>query len=238
MTVDAARRMIDLADHITCFSGAGLSAPSGVGTFRDPVGGWWTKYDPMKMASPQGFAEDPKLVMEWYAERRRQIGAAEPNAAHLALAARSDILQVTQNTDDLLQRAGCRNVVQVHGDITADRCHAGCGHHEPIDLCEPPGLRTCDCGNASLRPAVVWFGEGLDMDIWNQAETACSECEVLLVAGTAAAVYPAAGLIELARRRGAGIIVVNTNRSEASDAADVEVIGSVEDVLPQLLAAS
>ena len=108
---DDARHIVQQAGKITCFSGAGLSAPSGVGTFRDPVGGWWTKHDPMKLASPQGFAEDPELVMDWYAERRRQIGHAEPNAAHLALAARTDIVQVTQNTDDLLQRAGCLDVV-------------------------------------------------------------------------------------------------------------------------------
>ena len=227
--------MIGLADRITCFSGAGLSAPSGVGTFRDPVGGWWTKYDPMQMASARGFAENPTLVMDWYAERRKEIGNAEPNIAHLALAARNDIVQVTQNTDDLLQRAGCRDIIQVHGDITTDRCHANCGHHESIDLCDPPSLRPCACGNSSLRPAVVWFGEGLDSETWSRAEAACTECDVLLVAGTAAAVYPAAGLIDLARRQGTGIIVINTNRSDASDLADVELIGSVVDILPQLL---
>lgn len=227
--------MIDLADRITCFSGAGLSAPSGVGTFRDPTGGWWTKYDPMRMASPQGFAEDPTLVMDWYAARRQQIGVAEPNAAHLALAGRTDIIQVTQNTDDLLRRAGCEDVIQVHGDITADRCHARCGHHETVDLTDPPGLRECPCGRSLLRPAVVWFGEALDAEIWSRAEAACSQCQVLLVAGTEAAVYPAAGLIDLAKRQGAGIIVINTNRNAASDSADIELIGSVVDVLPDLL---
>ena len=235
MTIKAAGRLIAEADTMTCFSGAGLSAPSGVGTFRDPVGGWWTKYDPMKMASPEGFAEDPRLVMDWYAQRRHQIGNAEPNAAHRALAARMDITQVTQNTDDLLQRAGCRNVIQVHGDITADRCHANCGHVETIDLLKPPGLRHCPCGRHALRPDVVWFGEGLLPDIWNKAEAACRQCDVLLVVGTGAEVYPAAGLITLARSHNSHIIVVNTNPSGASEIADIELIGSVDDVLPALL---
>ena len=234
--LDAARHIVQAAGRITCFSGAGLSAPSGVGTFRDPVGGWWTKHDPMKLASPQGFAEDPELVMDWYAERRRQIGHAEPNAAHLALAARSDIVQVTQNTDDLLQRAGCLDVIQVHGDIAADRCHAGCGHLERVDLRTPPGRRPCPCGRADLRPDVIWFGEPLDGETWHRAEAACVGCDVLLVVGTDASVYPAAGLITLARERGARIIVVNMNRSQASGIADHELIGSAETLLPDLLA--
>ena len=95
--LEAARHILAAAERITCFSGAGLSAPSGVGTFRDPVGGWWTKHDPMRLASPQGFEEDPDLVMDWYAARRSQIGAADPNPAHRILAARGDIVQVEVN---------------------------------------------------------------------------------------------------------------------------------------------
>jgi len=231
-----ARAIVAAAPRITCFSGAGLSAPSGVDTFRDPVGGWWTKHDPMKLASPEGFAEDPELVMNWYAQRRRQIGHAEPNAGHRALAARSDIIEVTQNTDDLLHRAGCRDVIQVHGDISADRCHASCGHVESIDLRDPPGLRPCPCGRADLRPSVVWFGEGLVAETWNRAERACTRCDLLLVVGTGATVYPAAGLITMARGHGAHILVINTNPSEASDIADIELTGSADEVLPPLLA--
>ncbi len=233
--LEAAQRLVVDADRVTCFSGAGLSAPSGVGTFRDPSAGWWTKHDPMRMASPEGFAEDPDLVMARYAERRRQIGDAEPNAAHRALASRTDIMQVTQNTDDLLQRAGCAGVVQVHGDITTDRCHADCGHVEPINMLDPPVARPCPCGRSSLRPNVVWFGEGLDGQTWQRAESACASCDVLLVVGTGATVYPAAGLIHLAHRNGASIIVINTNQSEASDLADVELLGSAHEVLPPLL---
>lgn len=233
--LETAQRLLVDADRVTCFSGAGLSAPSGVGTFRDPGAGWWTKHDPMRMASPEGFAEDPDLVMAWYAERRRQIGEAEPNAAHRALASRTDIVQVTQNTDDLLQRAGCTDVVQVHGDITADRCHADCGHVEPVNMLDPPVVRPCPCGRSSLRPNVVWFGEGLDGQTWQRAESACASCDVLLVVGTGATVYPAAGLIHLAHHNGASIIVINTNQSEASDLAHVELLGSAHEVLPPLL---
>ena len=235
MTIEAARRLMTNETTVTCFSGAGLSAPSGVGTFRDPVGGWWTTLDPMRMASPEGFAEAPRLVMDWYAERRRQIGAAKPNPAHRALAARVDITHVTQNTDDLLQRAGCTNVIQIHGDITSDRCHVHCGHLEPVDLLDPPSLRPCPCGRSALRPDVVWFGEDLVSDTWHNAETACKHCEVLLVVGTGATVYPAAGLITLARSQGTHIIVVNTNPSDAGDSADIELIGSAADILPMLL---
>ena len=234
--LEAARQIVDAAERITCFSGAGLSAPSGVGTFRDPVGGWWTKHDPMRLASPQGFAEDPDLVMDWYAARRSQIGSADPNPAHRILATREDIVQVTQNTDDLLVRAGCDSVIQVHGDIGADRCHGECGHIERIDLTDPPGRRPCPCGRAELRPDVIWFGEALDPDVWQRAEAACSNCDVLLVVGTDASVYPAAGLITLARRHGARIVVVNMNPSRASGIADVELIGSAAELLPALLA--
>ncbi|MEE2719647.1 MAG: Sir2 family NAD-dependent protein deacetylase [Planctomycetota bacterium] len=234
--LEAARDIVDAAGRITCLSGAGLSAPSGVGTFRDPVGGWWTKHDPMRLASPQGFAEDPELVMDWYAARRRQIGHAEPNAAHRILAAREDIVQVTQNTDDLLVRAGCRSVIRVHGDIGTDRCHGRCDHTERVDLVDPPGRRPCPCGRADLRPDVIWFGEPLDPEVWHRAEAACSNCDALLVVGTDASVYPAAGLITLARDHGARIIVVNLNPSRASGIADVELIGSAEELLPSLLA--
>ena len=114
--IELARRTIETAQRIVSFSGAGLSAESGVATFRDAqTAGLWTKYDPMRLASPQGFDEDPSLVMQWYAARRRTIAQAKPNAAHLALAKRRDIAHVTQNVDDLLHRAGASLVIQLHG---------------------------------------------------------------------------------------------------------------------------
>jgi len=227
-----------LADgrRVVSFSGAGLSAESGVGTFRDAPDGMWAKYDPVRLASPEGFAADPRLVIDWYAARRRTVGNAQPNPAHVALAGRGDIVHVTQNVDDLLIRAGAREVIPLHGSIGFDRCHGGCGHEQRVDMTDPPGLRDCpDCG-APLRPAVVWFGEAMPPEAWDNAERACRECDVLLVIGTSAVVYPAAGLIGVAKAAGAGIIVVNTQPSDASPLADIELLGLAGEIVPKLLA--
>jgi NAD-dependent deacetylase len=232
--IETARRIIDQAQRTVSFSGAGLSAESGVGTFRD-AGGLWAKYDPTKLASPQGFAHDPQLVISWYAERRRKMAAARPNPAHAALAARPDLVHVTQNVDDLLERAGARAVIHLHGTIGIDRCHRGCGYRETIDLADPPPLRACpECGDR-MRPDVVWFGEPLPADAWEAAERACRESEALLVIGTSAVVYPAAGLIGLARSSGSRIIIVNTEPSDASRLADVELLGKAGEIVPKLL---
>jgi len=233
--IDAARRMLADGRRVVSFSGAGLSAESGVGTFRDAPDGMWANYDPARLASPEGFAADPKLVIDWYAARRRTVGDAQPNPAHLALAGRGDILHVTQNVDDLLTRAGADGVISLHGSIDFDRCHAGCGHEERVDMTDPPGLRDCPACGAPLRPAVVWFGEPLPSSDWLDAEQACRDCDVLLVIGTSAVVYPAAGLIGLAKSAGAGIIIVNTHQSDASGLADVELLGKASEVVPALL---
>ena len=234
--LEQASRIIHQGRKIVCFSGAGLSAPSGVGTFRDPGDGWWSRHDPMKLASPEGFAEDPDLVMRWYAARRRQMAEASPNAGHLALANRPDMIQITQNTDDLLDRAGCRNIIPLHGSINADRCHARCGHVEKILMHDPPGNRSCPaCRQSGMRPTVVWFGESLPSESWSQAEEATRTCDVFLVVGTSAVVYPAAGLIAAAKAS-ATVIVVNRDSSEASDLAHLELIGSADEILPSILA--
>ncbi|MBG80634.1 MAG: NAD-dependent deacylase [Phycisphaerae bacterium] len=236
-TLAAAARIVREGKKIVCFSGAGLSAPSGVGTFRDPGDGWWSRHDPMKLASPEGFAEDPDLVMKWYAARRRQMAEADPNAAHLALAHRPDLIQITQNTDDLLDRAGCTDIIRLHGSINGDRCHANCGHVEMIDMHDPPGHRSCPCcGAAGMRPTVVWFGEALPAGAWSEAEDAARNCDVFIVVGTSAVVYPAAGLIAAAGHSGATIIVVNRDPSGASEIAHLELLGSADEILPEILA--
>jgi NAD-dependent deacetylase len=222
--------------RVVSFSGAGLSAESGVGTFRDAQDGLWAKYDPARLASPEGFAADPELVIDWYAARRRIIGDAQPNPAHIALAGRGHIVHVTQNVDDLLHRAGAEQVIALHGSIGFDRCHGGCGHMQPVDMTDPPGLRDCPACGSPLRPAVVWFGEAMPPEAWDVAERACRGCDVLLVIGTSAVVYPAAGLIGVAKSAGAEIIVVNTEPSEASPLADIELLGQAGRIVPQLLA--
>ena len=223
--------------HPVSFSGAGLSAPSGVATFRDSDDGLWSKHDPMHLASPQGFEADGELVMRWYAMRRRQMAAANPNAAHVALARHPSMVHITQNTDDLLERAGADQVLHLHGHIGAERCHGRCGWREPIDLAHPPQLRLCPgCGGHRARPDVVWFGEPLPDDVWAAAVAAVERCDALLVVGTSAVVHPAAGLIQLARSRGAWICVVNVDASAADAMADTLLVGSAEQVVPELLA--
>ena len=234
--INSAKAMIDNARRIVAFSGAGLSAESGVPTFRDAgTSGFWVNYDPTKLASPEGFADDPQLVYRWYNDRRRSIAAVEPNPAHHALAGRPDIVNVTQNIDDLLARAGATRIIGLHGTLAADRCHAGCGYEEAVDLRHPPSVRRCPRCGAWMRPSVVWFGEVLPAQAWSEAEQVCLDCDVLIVVGTSAEVYPAAGLIGLAKGHGAGIIVVNPNPSQASVLADCEVQGLAGEVLPTLL---
>jgi NAD-dependent deacetylase len=224
------------AQRPVSFTGAGLSAPSGVSTFRDPGDGWWSKHDPMVLASPQGFEADGDLVMRWYAMRRRQMAEAMPNAAHVALANHPSMVHITQNTDDLLERAGADAVLHLHGHIAAERCHGRCGWREPIDLSHPPGLRPCPgCGRHRARPDVVWFSEPLPNDVWGAAVNAIEQCDALLVVGTSAVVHPAAGLIQLAHSRGAWICVVNVDASGADALADAVLVGSAELVVPELL---
>lgn len=235
---DAARVALASPRRIACFSGAGLSAASGVPTFRDAHGdGLWSRYDPMQLATPEGFERDRRLVIEWYAWRRAKVAAARPNAAHEALAARTDIVQITQNVDGLLQRAGAADVLGLHGRIDRDRCHGGCGYETAADPVAPAALRDCPRCGAPLRPAVVWFGEALPHDVLLEAAEACRSCDALLVVGTSATVHPAAGLIDVAREAGAMIVVVNTEPSAASDHADIELLGPAVEVVPAILAA-
>jgi NAD-dependent deacetylase len=233
-----ARELLRPGQRIVCFSGAGLSAESGISTFRDnDTHALWRQYNPMEMASPEGFARDPARVMQWYAWRRERLGAASPNAAHRALAVRSDIFHVTQNVDDLLERAGVSdaNIAHVHGTILRDHCHGDCGHSARVDLTTPPLLRRCErCGDW-MRPSVVWFGESLPPQVWESAQQRCFECDTLLVVGTSAVVYPAAGLIRDAKRNGGRVIVVNPESSDASSLADVELTGRAGDILPLIL---
>lgn len=236
--LETARTLLQNAASVTGFSGAGLSAESGISTFRDTeTHALWSRFDPMKLASPEGFAEAPSTVIDWYNWRRQTLATARPNAGHQALAQHPQLVQITQNVDDLLERAGCapQQILHLHGTITRDRCHDNCGYSEAVDLTHPPGLRDCPRCGGSLRPAVVWFGESLPQNAWTAAEALCAATGCLLVIGTSASVYPAAGLIQLARRRGARIILVNTQPSDASHLADVELIGPSGQILPELL---
>ena len=235
--VDIAQR-ISTAARPVVFSGAGLSAESGVPTFR---GGsehaLWSQYDPQQLASIEGFMGDPELVLAWYEWRRGMLAEAQPNAAHRALARFEDALLVTQNVDDLLEQAGAaqERVLHLHGSIVHDRCHAGCGWLERIDLADPTRSRPCPACGAPVRPGVVWFGEALPESVWERALEACTASDLLLVIGTSGAVQPAAMLVEVAARAGAFIVNLNPEPTPLDAIADVSVHAPAAEVLPGLI---
>jgi NAD-dependent deacetylase len=237
--IAAAARRLASARRVAVLTGAGISAESGVPTFRDAQSGLWAQFDPMQLASREGFAADPALVWRWYAWRRELVAGAQPNAGHLALAqAAARFAQVdliTQNVDGLHARAGSRNVLELHGNIQRSKCFAQCGAFiaDPRQL--PPGEPPlCPrCGNW-LRPDVVWFGEILDPGVLDAAQQTAVECNVMLVVGTSGLVTPAAGLPAAAKRAGATVVVVNPNESELDDLADHLIRGPAAAVLPRL----
>ena len=231
------RELLHQASTVAALTGAGISAESGIPTFRGP-GGIWRTYRAEKLATPEAFAEDPKLVWEWYNFRRGVIAGVEPNAGHRALAEleqrTENFTVITQNVDGLHDRAGSRNLLKVHGDIWTLRCTV-CGRERCDDatpLAEIPPH--CACGGME-RPGVVWFGEGLPEQIWMDAQRAAQHAQMLLVIGTSAVVYPAAGLAALAKRSGAVVVEINIAETPVSAQADYSLRGPGAEILPQLV---
>ena len=235
------------ARTVTVMTGAGVSAASGVPTFRGPEG-LWRSFRPEDLATPSAFARDPALVWEWYAWRRERVASCRPNAAHDVLARWSrddapEVRVVTQNVDDLHLRAGTRDLIRLHGSLWETKCFDGCAagarawRDEAVSLSNR--LPRCPHCGGLARPAVVWFGEPLDATDVAYASEAAS-CDVFLTVGTSAIVYPAAGFARIAHDRGAFIAEINLEQTPASAFADVSILGAAEDVLPaldQLLAA-
>jgi NAD-dependent deacetylase len=235
---EAVRRVLRQASRIAVLTGAGISAESGIPTFRGP-GGIWRTYKAEDLATPEAFARDPKFVWEWYDFRRSVIAEVEPNAGHRALVALEDRVKdftlITQNVDGLHDRAGSRNVLKVHGDIWMVRC-TECGREREekrARLSELPPH--CQCGGIE-RPGVVWFGEALPAAVWERAKRTVLEVEVLLVVGTSAVVHPVAGLAELAKSRGAVVVEVNIDETPVTAGADYSLRGTAGAVLPDLFA--
>ena len=229
------------ARFVAVLTGAGVSAESGVPTFRDAQTGLWAQFDPLELATPAAFARNPRRVWDWYAMRRDMVGRVAPNPAHVALAVLErrvpEFLLVTQNVDGLHQRAGSLRVVELHGNITRVRCSregTPVARWDDRDPDAPP--RCASCG-AFLRPDVVWFEEMLPADALRAAEDAANRCDVLLVVGTSAEVYPAAALPMLAQRRSALVVEVNTETTPLSVQADYALRGPAGVVLPALVAA-
>jgi NAD-dependent deacetylase len=219
-------------------TGAGTSAESGVPTFRDAQTGLWAKFRPEDLATPEAFARDPQRIWQWYEWRRELVRQAAPNAGHRALVELAGLVPkltlVTQNVDSLHQRAGSSGVIEYHGNILRDRCSAE-GVARPRASLSISGLPECaNCGEL-LRPDVVWFGEAIPRQALLQADAAASDCDVFLLIGTAAVVYPAAGLAECALRTGARLIEVNTEATELTPIAQVVLRGKSGEVLPRLI---
>ena len=257
--IESLAARIGAATRLTILTGAGVSAASGVPTFRGHDG-LWREYRAEDLATPQAFRRDPDLVWEWYAWRRETIGGCRPNAAHDIIARwslgapgsgpshtrhggltlvtdRLKVVVLTQNVDDLHVRAGTRNLVRLHGSIWEqtcwDRCREGTtawrDERQPLPEVPP---RCPHCGGLA-RPAIVWFGESLrseDLD----AAMAATACDVFLTVGTSAVVYPAAGLVHEARARGAFTAEINLEDTAASDAVDVAIHGGAEAILPRV----
>ena len=217
------------------FTGAGVSAGSGIPTFRDPDG-YWTKYSPHELANEKAFRENPKLVWQWYQMRRSVIREAGLNQAHTSIAEmqqRKPALKlITQNVDGLHQKSGVRDVKCLHGNIfdCLDCKKLSTDNFDTFD--EPP---VCSFCGGLIRPGVVWFGESLDKDIFNNSVEAALQSDLFIVIGTSAVVYPAASLVELAKQAGAKLVEINPEKSEANSMVELYFSEAAECCLPRLL---
>ena len=229
--------------RITVLSGAGISAESGVPTFRDDKNGLWARFDPYELSSVQGWQRNPERVWGWYLWRHYLVGTVEPNAGHRAVAAWQDhaeVSVVTQNVDDLHERAGSSPVHHLHGSLFKFRC-ATCNlpytgvlpeMPEPALEVEPP---SCDHCGGLIRPDIVWFGEALPEEPWQRAVEATTAADVLVVVGTSGIVYPAAGLPEMAVARGTVVVEVNPEPTPLSSSATITMRESASTALPTLM---
>jgi len=233
-------RRIRQASCITVLTGAGISAASGVPTFRGEEG-LWRSYSPQELATPEAFEKDPKLVWEWYDWRRGLIAGCRPNPAHTVLAAwgkrYSSFTLITQNVDGLHEECGLEDVIHFHGSLWEVFCLARCSSSpsrwidRTVPLQKIPPL--CPYCGGLIRPAVIWFGETIDNEVMARSAAAL-DCEVFLTVGTSAVVYPAAGLVAEARRRGAFTAEINIEATPTSGTVDLSLLGPAEEMLPKL----
>ena len=227
------------ARRVAVLTGAGVSAESGIATFRD-VGGMWTKFKPEELANVNAFLSNPELVQGWYAERRRIATEAEPNQGHIALARLEEMIPdftlVTQNVDGLHARAGSKNIIELHGNITRNYC-IDCNLPFDEDVkTEQDGRLTCAC-DGLIRPDVVWFGEMLPAGAIEEAFRVAQRADVVLSIGTSAVVYPAADVPLVARDNGAYVAEINIETSAIGHLLNETVLGPSGTVLPSLIEA-
>lgn len=225
------------AHSVTVLTGAGISADSGVPTFRGKEG-LWKDFRPEELASPEAFDRDPRLVWEWYNWRRELIAAKEPNPAHLALVQLEELFErfwlITQNVDGLHPKAGSQKLSEIHGNIWKVRC-TSCGNIQANEDVPIPILPTCSICQGLVRPHIVWFGESLNPQDLADSTEALRSCEVLLIIGTSGLVYPAASFGPIAKEQGAFVAEFNLDPSPDSSFVDVYVQGRAKDLIPQLL---
>jgi NAD-dependent deacetylase len=229
------------AQRVSALTGAGISAESGVPTFRDAQTGLWARFDPTELASPEAFARDPRLVWEWYAWRRDLVAGARPNPGHFALAELErrvpGFTLITQNVDNLHQAAGSRHLIELHGNVQRTKCsREGVLIDEWVDTGEVPPR--CPICGAPLRPDVVWFGESLPAAALFAAATAAREAELFFSIGTSALVQPAASLPLEALRHGALLVEINPDETPLTPAATYALRGPAGQILPALVAAA
>jgi len=222
------------AKKIVFVTGAGMSQESGIPTFRGK-NGFWKNYDPMKIATIDAFYENPKLVWEWYEDRRRNIVAAQPNPGHKAIAELErykDVIILTQNIDGLHQRAGSTKVLELHGSIIRIKCTA-CSFQDYIVSSFDTLPPLCKCGKI-LRPDVVWFGEPLPKDVWSEAILYANSCDVMIIAGTSLLVFPANTLPLYARQNSALLIEINPEDTMMSVDMNLTIRGTSSNIIPKL----
>jgi NAD-dependent deacetylase len=236
--LSTARTLVANAQRITVLTGAGISAESGIPTFRDTPAGLWSRFRPEELATPEAFARDPRTVWEWYAWRRQSVASAQPKAGHDALPAlerkAGEFVLVTQNVDGLHARAGSRNLVELHGNIARNKC-ASEGRLLDEDEMAPGSPPTCRHCGGHVRPDVVWFGEMLDPANLDRAFEAARSCDVFLSVGTSGLVEPAASLPFEALGSGASVIEVNPRPTPLSRRASVALAGPAGEILPRLV---
>lgn len=227
------------AKHVVAMTGAGVSAESGIPTFREAQTGLWAKYDPTELATPQAFQRDPKLVWNWYQWRRETVHGVKPNPGHRALVEMAALFPrftlITQNVDGLHQRAGSLDVIELHGSLMRAKCF---DHHHlarawPDDRTHQPPI--CDQCSSLMRPDVVWFNEPLPSEAMDAAIAASSDCDVFLSIGTSSVVYPAAAVASHAMGNGATVVEVNPVQTPLTAHATHAISGRSGEVLPEMV---
>jgi NAD-dependent deacetylase len=244
LIADALIARLRAARRVVVFTGAGVSEESGIATFRDRQTGLWEHFDAAALATPQAFEDDPALVWGWYEWRRAAVLRAQPNRGHQAIARMHPLVPeltlITQNVDDLHERAGSPAVLHLHGRITQARCEA-CAAPHALEACAPAGEERrmepprCPVCGARIRPGVVWFGEALPQAEWRAAAEAAGRAEVFLCVGTSSVVQPAASLTDIAARAGAVTVQVNPNATAIDDEVTFSYRARAGSILPDLV---